>query len=176
MQRPSDISVKNEIENFPRPKIVVTDEEIFISDPPFVWRLFLTLFSFAILTFALKYNTGRDRLEGAAAGVLLSLIFIYDSLSLQRVKIDLKNECVFRRSLNPLENLINSLLKRPFTIPFSNIDKIYSDSTPAFGGQSLRYYMYLRSKDQHKLQIGTFNKEAQASACAVFLNKMVHSK
>ena len=176
MQIPSDISVKNEIENFPRPKIVVTDKEILISDPPFPWRLFLTLFSFAILIFALKYNTGLDRLEGTAAGVFLSLVFIYDSLSLQRVRIDLKNKCVFRRSINPMENLVNYLLKRPFAIPFSNIDKIYSDYTPTFGGQSQRFYMYLRVKDQHKLQIGTFNKEAQASTCAAFLNKMVHSK
>jgi hypothetical protein len=176
MQNPSDISVKNEIENFPRPKIVVTDEEILISDPPLPRRLFLTLFSFAVLIFALKYNTGRDRLEGSAAGIFLSLLFIYDSLSLQRVRIDLKNKCVFRRSINPMENLVNYLLKRPFTIPFSDIDKIYSDFTPAFGGQAQRYYMYLRSKDQHNLQIGTFNKEAQASTCAVFLNKMVHSK
>jgi hypothetical protein len=54
MQRPSDISVKNEIENFPRPKIVVTDDEILISDPPFAWRFFLVLFFFGLFIFALK--------------------------------------------------------------------------------------------------------------------------
>jgi hypothetical protein len=114
-------------------------------------------------------------MEGMFFCIVFSLAFIYDSLSLQRVRIDLKNKYVFRKSINPMENLINFLLKRPFHISFSNIDKIYSDYTPTFSGAQ-RYYLYLKSKDKYKLQIGTFKKETQASICAEFLSKVIHSK
>jgi len=95
MQRPSDISVKNEIENFSRPKIVLTDDEILISDPPFAKRIFFALFFLALMIISLKYYTGPDRIKGAFITSLFFLGFIYDSLSLKRVRIDLKKIAYF---------------------------------------------------------------------------------
>ena len=145
---------------------------ILISDPPFAWRIFLVLFCIDLAIIGSQFD-GDDHWKGILFGSRLSLAFLYDSLSLQRVKIDLRDRVVYQASLNPVENLVNYLLKRPSKIPFKNIDKIYSDYTEVFGGATQRYYAYIRTSDPHKLLIGTFKKESEARGFATYLNGKV---
>jgi hypothetical protein len=74
-----------------------------------------------------------DKVMGIIVSLSCALAFLYDSLSLQRVKIDLQGKIVYGTSLNPLENLVNRLLHRPAKIPFHKIEKIYSDYNVAVG-------------------------------------------
>ena len=100
------------------------------------------------------------------------MIFLYDSLSLKRVKVDLKEKVVYRKSLNPLENLIDRLLQHPSRIPFSTIEKVFADYTVAFRGAQ-RYYLYIMTDDPYKLDIGIFDKLADAERVASFIGQQI---
>lgn len=82
MQGFSDISGKTEIENFPRHKILVTNDEILISDPPFAWRIFLALSCFGLFIFALKYKIGsRYKFSNPVNGKSMQISFTYKRTS-----------------------------------------------------------------------------------------------
>jgi len=163
---------ENNYENLPRPKISISEELISISDPPFAKRIFLVFVCIGSALIA-SQNGGNDNWIGIWGGVGMALLFIYDSLSLQRVKIDLRNKIIFRTSLNPVENWVNHLRKHPSEIPFKNIEKIYADYTVTFGGATQRYYVFIRTRDPYKLVIGTFNKESEAEDFAAYLRKKI---
>ena len=159
---------ENKYENLSRPKISISEDLISISDPPFAKRIFLVLFCFGLALIA-SQNNGNDNWIGIFAGLGMALVFIYDSFSLQRIKIDLRSKIIFRTSLNPLENWVNYLRNHPSEIPFKNIEKIYADYTVTFGGATQRYYVYVRTRDPYKLVLGTFNKESEAEDFAAYL-------
>ncbi|HEY4062387.1 MAG TPA: hypothetical protein VGM30_10825 [Puia sp.] len=167
-----DINAKT-FESLPRPKISISGDMLEISDPPFAWRIFLAFFCTFLIFIASRDKEIASRTTGMLLGWGLFFVFVYDSLSLQRVKIDFINKTVYRTSLNPLENLINRILGRPSKLPFSNIEKVYSDYREAFGGASQRYYLYIRSGDPYSLKIGTFNTESDAKNIASILNKLI---
>ena len=173
MKMEQQTSQENEFDALKRPNINVSGEMIFISDPPFAWRIFLALFCASLAVIASQFRDQNDRTKGILVGLMLSLVFIYDSLSLQRVTFDLQRQVVHRVSLNPIENLINRILSKPSEIPFKKINKIYSDYNEAFGGASQRYNIYIKSDNKYKLRIGTFNKEADANNVAAFLSRKI---
>jgi hypothetical protein len=160
-------------ETLPRPKITISGDIIKIIDPPLFKRIFLALFCIFFVFIASLDKEIAGRTTGMLLGGGLFFVFVYDSLSLQRVKIDFINKTVYRTSLNPLENLINRILGRPSKLPFSNIEKVYSDYREAFGGASQRYYLYIKSGDPYSLKIGTFNTESDAKNIASLLNKLI---
>ena len=175
MQTTQQNSLENEFDALGRPKIDISGDRILISDPPFAWRIFLAIFCASLAVVASQFRDQNDKVKGILVGLMLSIGFIYDSLSLQRVKFDFQKRVVYRMSLNPIENLINRLLQRPSIIPFKKIDKIYFDYNEAFGGASQRYYLYIKSGQKDKLRIGTFNKEADANSFVIFLNRKINN-
>jgi hypothetical protein len=132
---------KSEFESFTRPRIRISEDVILISDPPIYRRIFLFCFCLFLAILALLYKEGEDKVIATIVSFSFALAFLYDALSLQRVKMDLKEKMVYRTSLNPLENLVNHLLRRPSQLSFRNIEKIYSDYNVAFGGAAQRYYV-----------------------------------
>jgi hypothetical protein len=164
---------KPEFESLKRPKIIISEDVILISDPPFAWRILMIFFCLFLTWIGLQFKQGNDKVMGIVVSLSCALAFIYDALSLQRVKIDLQEKIVYRTSLNPLENLVNRLLHRPAKLPFNKIEKIYSDYNVAVGAATQRYYVYIRSDNHYKLNIGTFNKEADAAHFATYLDKKI---
>ncbi|HVU96990.1 MAG TPA: hypothetical protein VHE34_17290 [Puia sp.] len=156
------------LSNLRRPRIVIADDYILISDPPFGWKIFLAFFCLLMALIVLE----SDKDSGMVGFVLclsMAVGFIYDSLSLKRTNIDLKTKVIYRKSLNPLENLLGKLLKHPSKIPFSAIERIFADYTEAFGGATQRYFLYIRTDDPYNLKIGTFNKLVDAERVASYL-------
>src|SRR5258708_5768551 len=84
-----------------------------MSDPPFAWRIFLTIFLTGCTLFTFLYRDSYNDPYLILICLFGALLFLYDSLSLKRVKIDLEGKVIYHSSLNPLENLINALLQRP---------------------------------------------------------------
>ena len=164
---------KSEFESLKRPKIRILEDVILISDPPFPWRIFMIFFCLFLTCIGLLFKQGTDKVIGIAVSLSCALAFVYDALSLQRVKIDLQEKIVSRTSLNPLENLVNRLLHRPAKLPFNKIEKIYSDYKVAVGAATQRYYVYIKSDNHDKLNIGTFNKEADATQFAAYLDRKI---
>ena len=157
-------------ESLPRPKVVISNAEISIADPPIAKRIFLT-FLCAALPFVVKLmGVQGDISIGIIICAVATIAFGYDSLSLQRVRIDFEKKLIHRKSINPIENLLNSRLGRPFEIPFSDVTKIFSDYDVTFAPATQRYYVYLLTKKGQKLVLCTLNKESDANALAAFLN------
>jgi len=107
--------------------------------------------------------------------LVIFLAFVYDCLSLKRIKIDLKQRVVYRRSANPLENIIASFLQHPSAIQFSNIEKIYAEYVDPMK-DSRQFYVYIRTDDPYNLKIASFNNEAAAVECAAYLNNEIRTK
>ena len=167
---------KSKFESLRRPKIIISEEVILISDPPFAWRIFMIFFSLFLTWLGLQFKQWNDKIMGIVVSLSCALAFLYDASSLQRVKIDLQEKIVYRTSLNPLENLVNRLLHRPAKLPFNKIEKIYSDYNVAVGAATQRYYVYIRSDNHYKLNIGTFNKEPDAIHFAAYLDEKIRKK
>lgn len=165
--------VSNKFEDLSRPKIILSNDIILISDPPFAKRIFLVFFCLCLTIYVFLSRDNYDKPLGILVCLILSIIFIYDALSLQRVKIDLQKKILNRSSLNPIENLIAFLLQHPSKIPFKNIEKIFCDYTEAFGGAKQRYLIYARTDDPYNLKIGTFNKKEDAESFATYLNRKI---
>jgi hypothetical protein len=160
-------------ESLPRPRVKISNDEILIADPPIAKRIFLA-FVFASLPFIVKlFGVQGDISIGIGICVVATIGFAYDSLSLQRVRISFENKIIYRKSLNPIENILNSLVKRPFEIPFSDVNRIFSDYTITFAPASQRYYVYLLTKKGKKMVLCTLDKEPDANTFAVFLNRKV---
>ncbi len=114
-KRQDAMPVDAQLENLPKPRIVIEEQDwIYLSDTPIPRRIFLTLF-FGSLT---AFNVWRG-VEDNEMMILVTGIgtfgFLYGSLSLYRIKIDLKNKVLHRTSINPLENLIDRVLQPPLT-------------------------------------------------------------
>ena len=131
------------------------------------------MFFCLLMTLIVFESNEGSRTIGLVLTLSMSSGFIYDSFSLKRTKIDLKNKIIFRRSLNPLENLLGRLLKHPSTIPFATIEKVFADYTEIFGGAPHRYYLYVRTDDPYNLNIGTFDKLTDAERVASYLARKV---
>lgn len=164
--------LKNEFENLRHPKIVISNDDILLSDRLFIGKAFLTTVLLGFTIFTIKFRGSFD-LSTIVICSLGFFYFFYDTITLKRIKIDLHNKIIYRTSINPLENLLNSLLGRPSTISFKSIKRIYSDYTQLFVPATTRYYIYIETSDGHKLQIGTFDKEMDANQFAVFLNNKI---
>ena len=173
MKISEQVIINNEFEGLSRPKIIISNDFILISDPPFAKRIFLAFFCLSLGIGAAQFKMGDDRITAVLVSASLTIVFIYDALSLQRVKVDLQKRTIYRASLNPIENLINLILKRPSEVSFKQIDKIYCDYNEAFGGASQRYYLYIKTFDPYSLKICTFNKLADATSFAAFLNRKI---
>ena len=162
--------LKKEFEDLRHPKIVISDYVILLSDRPFIGEAFLTTVLLGYTIFTFKFRGSFD----LSTIVICSLgFFFYDTIALKRIRIDLYNKIIYRTSINPLENLLNVLLRRPSVIPFKNIKRIYSDYTQLFVPATTRYFVYIEAADGYKLKIGTFDKEMDASQFAVFLNSKI---
>jgi len=165
--------LNNEFEKLKRPKIVISDNIILISDSPFAMKIFLAIF-FSILTVgATFFEESYNKSLGIIVCLIFTVIFVYDALSLKRVKIDLREKILYYSSLNPVENLVNYLLKHPYKIPFANIEKIYHDYNESVAPVSKKYYVYIRTDDPYNLKIGTFNKESDAEAFSTYLKREI---
>jgi hypothetical protein len=156
-----------------RPKIIITENEIFIRDRLFGWRLFLFLLGVLFVIYSVYFKTGDDQAIGVIFGLIWSIVFLYDCVSLKRVRIDLKARKLYRRSLNPIENLLDWILQHPSTIPYENIDIFFSDYTEVFASAVQRYYVYLKTNDPYKLKIGTFKTLADSEIVVRFLNNLI---
>lgn len=160
---------------FKRPKIEITDKCIAFYDPPIFWRFFLTFFWFLLVLLAYG-DQDSQRGIGIFVTTLMTCIFGYDSISLKRVKVDLEKKVVFKRSLNPLENLIDRMLKRPSEIAFDSISAIYVDK-PAWVAPSVnRYYLYLKTTDPYNLRIAIFANASEAEEFAQYLTWVIKNK
>jgi hypothetical protein len=163
-------------QDFTRPKILVSESAIFVCDSVLLWRVFLFLLGVCFVFFAIFFKEGTDRFMGFWFGVAWSVIFLYDSLSLKRTKIDLGQRMIYRKSLNPIENLIDRVLQHPKVISFENVEKIYADYSEAAASAVQRYYVYLRTDDPYNLKIGTFRTQADSELFAEFLNAKLHQQ
>ena len=147
----------NDFKKLSRPNIEIDEDLIVISDPPIGWRIFLTLL-WCGLTWMAFLEGGDEYLMGVfvcGAGVLA---FLYDALSLNRVRVDLKNKVIFRTTLNPLGNLLDRILQHPSAIPLDKITKFEVDyPIRGFSGVS-RWYLLVEYDGIYKLQIGIFKK------------------
>jgi len=163
----------NEFQKLYRPRIILSDGVISISDPPFAWRIFLTILFSAGTIFNVTFRNVYNDPYLILIFLFGSLLFLYDSLSLKRVKIDLERKVIFHSSLNPLENLINILFRRPSEIPFTNIKKIYADYNEVVAPATTRYFVFVQTVDQFKIKIGTFQKESYAIEFAEYLSRII---
>jgi hypothetical protein len=166
-------TTNSEFKKWYRPRIVLSDEMISISDPPFAWRIFLTILCAAFTIFYVVIRNVYNDPYLILIFLCGSLLFLYDSLSLKRVKIDLEKKVIFHSSLNPVENLINILFRRPSEIPFTNVKKIYADYNEVVAPATTRYFVFVQTVDQFKIKIGTFQKEAYAIEFAEYLSRMI---
>ena len=169
----SDLT-NNDFKNLDRPKIVSSDNIITMSDPPFAWRIFLTILFSACTVFTVHFKNYYNDPYLILVSLLGSILFLYDSLSLKRVKIDLERKIISHSSLNPLENLITFIFQRPSEIPFANIKKIYSDYNEVVAPATTRYFVFVQTVDQYKIKIGTFQKEALAIEFAEYLSRRIN--
>jgi hypothetical protein len=160
-------------EDFRHPKIRISENTIFISDPPIGWRNFLVIFCIFLVVLCFEVKEGQDKIIGVTLALFFCIIAIYNAISLHRVRIDLKGRIIYFRSLNPIENLLNRILKRSTTISFSNVEKIYCDYPVLVGHGEKSYDLYLRSRGGYKLKIGIFKKEAEATSFTSFLKSKI---
>jgi len=158
--------------NLSRPKITIDADCILIFDRPFAWKIFLSLFCL-LMAFIVFESNYESRTIGLILTISISIGFIYDSLSLKRTKIDLKNKIIYTKSLNPVDNILGRILKHPSQIPFSAIEKVFTDHPETFASAPRRYYLYIRTDDPYNLNIGTFNKLVEAEHIAAYLNRKV---
>ena len=165
----------NEFKSIKRPKIIISDPTILMSDPPFPWRIFLAVLFFILTIFSVESHNYYNDPWLIIICLSFMLLFVYDALSLKRVRIDFERKVISISSLNPVENLVNYILKRPSEISFSNIKKIYSGYTLAVARDTTRYYVYIRTDDLYNLKIGTFNKQIEANDFAAYLNRKIGS-
>lgn len=164
--------LKNNFEDLRHPKIVIANEVILLSDRPYIGKVFLTIIMLGFIIFTIKFRGSFD-LSIIVTCSFAFLYFLYDTIALKRIRIDFGIKFIHRSSLNPLENLLNILLRRPTVIPFKSVKRIYSDYTQLFVPATTRYFVYIETEDGYKLQIGTFDKEMDASQFAIFLNTKI---
>jgi hypothetical protein len=167
--------VDAQLENLPKPRIVIEQDWIYLSDRVIPWRIFLTLFCGAGTAFSIWRGVQDNEMMILVTGIG-TFGFLYGSLSLYRVKIDLKNKVLHRTSINPLENLIDRVLQHPADIPFEHIEAVYSGKEMDFGGPATtRHYLYVRTDDPYALKIGIFKSVADAELCAAFLWRKIRA-
>jgi hypothetical protein len=167
--------VDAQLENLPKPKIVIEQDWIYLSDRVIPWRIFLTLFCAAGTAFSVWRGVQDNEMMILVTGTG-TFGFLYGSLSLYRIKIDLKNKVMHRTSINPLANLIDRILQHPADIPFANIEAVYSGKEMQFSAAAVtRHYLYIRTDDPYALKIGIFNTVADAELCAAFLWRKIRA-
>jgi hypothetical protein len=167
-----------EFKELKRPKIKITATSSSFYDPPILWRFVLTLFWFllTVLSYLLKSS---QREIGIFVILLMTGIFGYGSISLERVRIDLNERVVFRRNLNPIENLIDRIFEHPAKIAFDSISTIYVDRPTWIEPAVNRYCLYLKTTDPYKLRIAVFAKSLEAEKFSRYLTHVIknrHSK
>jgi len=161
----------NDISNLKRPKICFSNHLIYISDPPSVWSFFLICTCLFLLLIAYESN-GDSRMVGVISALALALMSIWKFVSLRRIRVDSNERVVYRKSINPVENMVDRILQHPSRIPFSSIEKVYADYTVAFYGVQ-RYYLYIVTDDPYKLNIAAFNKLVDAERVAALLTEII---
>ncbi len=157
------------------PSIIKGEDMILVSDRPTVWKIFLAVFGACAVIYLYLLPASYNKPLLMIIALAIFLAFAYDCLSLKRIKVDLKQRVVYRRSANPLENVIASLLQHPAKIPFANIEKIYADYVDPFKN-SQQFYVYIRTDDPYNLKIASFNNEAAAVECADYLSNEIWMK
>ena len=164
------MAIPNDFKKLKRPKLALTEDVILISDPPIGMRIFLTLLC---LLFAMNlfFEGIDDNFWGFIIFSCLALVFLYDALSLNRAKVDLKRKAIFRTTLNPIANLLDRILQHPSVIPFDKITK-FGVEYPLRGGPYVpRFYLYVEYDGIYKLTIGIFKKGDEAEGGRLFARK-----
>jgi len=168
------MAMSSDLEKLRRPKVTVVGDVIFISDPLIVYRIILMLLCLLIATKI--YFEGLDANFWPFLGFcVLTLVFLYDSLSLNRVKVDLKRKVIFRTTLNPMANLLDRILQHPSVIPFDKITKFGVDYPLLTGRNVPRWYVFVEYDDLYKLKLGIFKNGKDAESIADFLRYKIKS-
>ena len=162
------MDISDDFTKLKRPKEALKNDVILISDPPIGWRIFLTFFCL-FLTAIFLFENSDDNFLGIVVCSLFSFVFLYDSLSLNRVKVDLRKKIIIRKTLNPVANLLDRMLQHPSVIPFDKITR-FAVTYPSIGGPDVqRYYLFAEYDGLYKLNIGIFKTGDDAERVADFL-------
>ena len=167
----------HEFEQLRKVKVTLSGDEMLIADKPKVWNILSIFLGVFLVVYAFYIAEDYNR-EWVMFGFgLLTLVCLWNALALMRVKIDLKERVVYRKSINPVANLLDRILQRPSRIPFGNIEGIFADyifGMASAGGD--QPYVYLRTDDPYKLRLCWIAKKADAERFAAFLHQKVRRK
>jgi hypothetical protein len=168
------MSIEEQVSRFKmlkHPKILFSNDRIEIRDRPFGWNIFLVAFMVCCCAFAINLPSTFDKPIALVITFAFLFIFCYDALSLTRTTIDFGKKTIYRRSINPLENLLSFVLKHPSIISFNDAKNISIRYTETYGPVRTKYYLCILTEDPYKLRIATFKRRIDGENFATFLKK-----
>jgi len=155
------------------PGIRISKDSILIAERPFLRDiiLFLVFLSCTVYVFYAEHSYNKE--IGIIVCSFSSLLFLYNSISLKRVRIDLLNRVIYRTNINPFLILLEKILRHPGTLPFSKIKSVYYDNREAFVPTVTKYYVIIGTDDPFNLKIAAFTNETDAKEFADYLNQVL---
>jgi hypothetical protein len=156
------------------PGIKASKDHVLICERPYLRDILLFLFFLACTIYVFYSGHSYNKEIGIIVCSFSSLLFLYNSVSLKRIKIDLRNRMIYRSNVNPFLILLEKCLRHPETLSFKKISSIYYDNHEAFVPSGTKYYVIIRTDDPYDLKIAAFTEEEDAKQFSQYLNLLIH--
>jgi hypothetical protein len=155
------------------PGITSSKDTVLITERPFLRDILLFLFFLACTIYVFKSAQSYNKEIGIIVCSFSSFLFLYNSVSLRRVKIDLRTRMIHRSNLNPFLILLEKLLRHPASLSFENVETVFYHNREAFVPSVAKYYVIFRTKDPFNLKIVSFTDEENAREFSEYLNHLI---
>jgi|SRR6185312_793053 len=161
-----------DFKKFRRPKVTVEEDLILISDPPIGMLMAFALLCLSFVLELLLEGKG-DNTWGIIVCSSIAVVCLYNTLTVNRVRVDLRRKAVFRTTLNPIGNLLDRILQHPSVIPFDKITRFGVNSYLSTRIDVPRHHLYVEYDGLYKLTIGIFKRAEEANSFAEFLRTKI---
>jgi hypothetical protein len=155
------------------PGITTTDDSVLITERPYLRDILLFLFFVSCTVYIFRSSPSYNKEIGMIVCSFSSLLFLYNSISLKRVRIDLRTRMIYRTYFYPLLILLENVLRHPASQTFHKINTIYNDNGEAFVPSVTKYYVIIRTDDPFNLKIVSFTDEEDARLFSQYLNHLL---